>query len=90
METFRVRLFTPSKRRMKNRLLPLMDKWLLRKRVVIASLIAQLKHISQIAHSRPRSVTTFLVNLLGGLIAYCHQPQKPSLHLSTFPLPQAA
>ncbi|MGQ0601849.1 MAG: IS982 family transposase, partial [Anaerolineales bacterium] len=25
----------------------------------------------------------FVVNLLSGLIAYCHQPKKPSLHLDT-------
>jgi len=89
-ETCGVRLFTPIKHRMKNRLLPLVDKLLLRKRVVIESIIDQLKTISQIEHSRHRSVTNFFVNLLGGLIAYCHQPKKPSLHLSTLPLLQAA
>jgi hypothetical protein len=90
LETCGLRLFTPLKRRMKNRLLPLPDKLLLRKRVVIESIIDQLKNISQIEHSRHRSVTNFFVNLLGGLIAYCHQPKKPSLHLSTLPMLQAA
>jgi len=90
LETFRVRLFTPLKRRMKNRLLPLVDKLLLRKRAVIESIIDQLKNLSPIEHSRHRSVANFFVNLLGGLIAYCHQPKKSSLHLSTFPLLQAA
>ncbi|MYC21929.1 MAG: IS982 family transposase, partial [Caldilineaceae bacterium SB0662_bin_25] len=32
-------------------------------------------------HSRHRSTTNFLVNLIAGLIAYTWQPKKPSLHL---------
>ncbi|MCX7602265.1 MAG: IS982 family transposase, partial [Meiothermus sp.] len=39
----------------------------------------QLKNISQLEHSRHRSVTNFMVNGLCALIAYCHQPKKPSL-----------
>ncbi|HPH97909.1 MAG TPA: hypothetical protein PKW33_17145, partial [Anaerolineaceae bacterium] len=39
------------------------------------------KNISQIEHSRHRSVCNFLVNLMCGLIAYAHQPKKPSLGL---------
>ena len=41
----------------------------------------QLKNISQIDHSRHRSVTNFFVNLAAGLIAYTYQPKKPSLHI---------
>jgi hypothetical protein len=37
--------------------------------------------ISQIEHSRHRSLTGFMVNLVGGLIAYTFQPTKPSLGL---------
>jgi hypothetical protein len=37
------------------------------------------KNISQIEHSRHRSPLNFLVNLMCGLIAYCHQPKKPGL-----------
>jgi hypothetical protein len=64
---------------MKNRLMPLADHILLRKRAIIESLIDQLKNISQIEHSRHRSPINFLVNFICGLIAYCHQPKKPSL-----------
>jgi hypothetical protein len=42
----------------------------------------QLKNISQIEHTRHRSPINFLVNLFAGLIAYCHQPKKPSLNLT--------
>ena len=67
---------------MKQRPLPLADRLLLRKRSIIETSNDQLKNISQIEHTRHRSVANFLVNLLCGLIAYCHQREKPSLHLS--------
>jgi hypothetical protein len=58
-----------------------MDKLLLRKRAIIETVNNQLKNISQIDHSRHRSVNNFLVNVIAGLIAYTHQPKKPSLNL---------
>jgi YD repeat-containing protein len=39
----------------------------------------QLKNISQIEHSRNRSPVNCFVNILCGLIAYCHQPKKPGI-----------
>lgn len=81
-----VELLTPIKRNMKNRLVTLSDKWLLRKRAIIETIHDQLKNISQIEHSRHRSSANFLVNLIAGLLAYCHQPKKPSLHLVWEPL----
>jgi len=81
-----IELLTPIKRNMKNRLVTLSDKWLLRKRVIIETINDQLKNISQIEHSRHRSPTNFLVNVICGLIAYCHQPKKPSLRLVWEPL----
>ena len=76
-----VHLITKLKSNMKNRLMPLSDKLLLRKRAIIESITDQLKNISQIEHTRHRSLLNFCVNVLCGLIAYCHQPKKPSLHL---------
>lgn len=55
------------------------DAFLLRKRTIIESITDQLKNISQLQHSRHRSISNFMVNALGALIAYCHQPKKPSL-----------
>lgn len=78
-KTLSVQLITRLKRGMKGRLLPLLDKLLLRRRAIIESVIDQLKNISQIEHSRHRSPVNFLVNLVCGLIVYCHQPKKPSL-----------
>jgi transposase len=90
LDTFGLQLITKLRSNMKNRLLPLMDKMLLRKRAIVETIIDQLKNISQIEHTRHRSVTNFLVNLLCGLIAYCHQPKKPSLQLDVRPRLTAA
>lgn len=75
-------LITTLKSNMKNKLMPLMHKLLLRKRGIVETIIDQLKNISQIEHSRHRSPINFVVNLLGGLIAYCLRDKKPSLNLS--------
>lgn len=75
-------LVTKLRKNMKQRLLPLFDKLMLRKRVLVESVNDQLKNISQIEHSRHRSVVGFMVNLVAGLIAYTYQAKKPSLNLS--------
>ena len=61
---------------MKNKLITLVDKLLLRKRAIIESVNDQLKNISQIEHTRHRSLWNFMANILGGLIAYALQPKK--------------
>jgi len=89
LTTFGGHFLTPLKRKMKPRLLLWTDQLLRRKRAIVETIFDQLKNISQIEHSRHRSPSNFLVNLLCGLIAYCHQPKKPALHLPacpTFPL----
>jgi Transposase DDE domain len=80
-----IQLITKLKANMKNKLMLMTDKLLLRKRSIIETINDQLKNISQIEHSRHRSPLNFLVNLASGLIAYTHQPNKPSLNLSLFP-----
>ncbi len=76
-----LQLVTSVRKNMQNRLMPIADKLILRKRSIIETINDQLKNISQIEHSRHRSFDNFIVNLLSGLIAYCHQPKKPSLNL---------
>lgn len=76
-----LQLITKLRAKMKNRLMPVIDKILLRKRGMIDSVIGQLKSICQIEHSRHRSPINFVVNLLGGLVGYSLKPDKPSLHL---------
>ncbi len=57
----------------------LSDKFLLRNRAIIETVNDQLKNISQIEHTRHRSVWNFMANIFAGLIAYSLQPKKPSI-----------
>lgn len=81
-----LQLITRLRKNMKNQLMPLSDKLLLRKRAIIESIIDQLKNIWPIEHSRHRSPTNFVLHLLAGLIAYSHQEKKPGLHLDAHAL----
>jgi hypothetical protein len=76
-----VQLVTRLKRNMKDRLISMFDKIMLRKRAIIESVVDQLKNISQIEHSRHRSVANCFVNLLAGLVAYTFREKKPSLNI---------
>jgi hypothetical protein len=49
---------------MKNKLMPLFDNILLRKRALIETVNDQLKNISQIEHTRHRSIWNFIVTIL--------------------------
>lgn len=77
-----VHLITAARKNMKHQLMVLGDKLMLRKRSIIETINDQLKNVSQVEHSRHRSTANFLVNLVSGLIAYCHQAKKPSLNLT--------
>lgn len=54
---------------------------MLRKRAIIESVVDQLKNISNIEHSRHRSVVNFSVNLVAGLIACTFREKKLSLNI---------
>jgi hypothetical protein len=75
-----IQLITRLRKNMKNKLMEMRDKILLRKRAVIESVNDFLKNICQVEHSRHRSVVNFLVNLLGAISAYSFFPKKPSIH----------
>jgi hypothetical protein len=77
LETFNVQLITRIKKNMKNRLMPMIDKILLRKRAIIESVMDQLKNISQIEHTRHRSPINAFINIIAGLISYCHLVISP-------------
>lgn len=74
-----ITLVTRAKKNMKNKLMNLYDRLMLRKRTVIESVNDFLKNICEIEHSRHRSITNFLVNLLSALAAYSFLPKKPSI-----------
>jgi len=59
----------------------LWDRAILAKRFIIETINDQLKNISQIEHSRRRSLHSFMLNFMSGLIAYCLKEKKPSINL---------
>ena len=77
-----LKLITKLRKNMKNRLVLMEEKLLLRKRAIIETVNDQLKNISNIEHSRHRSLWNFLGNLASGLIAYTWREKKPSLNLN--------
>ena len=74
-----VQLITGIRDKMKNCLLELKDKILLRKRSIIETINDELKNICQVEHSRHRSFENFISNLISGLIAYSFFPKKPAI-----------
>ena len=76
-----IQLITKLKNKMKNSLMSVADKVLLRKRAIIESVNDELKNMAQIEHSRHRSFHNFVNNLVAGIAAYCFFPKKPMLQL---------
>lgn len=74
-----IHLITHIRNNMKNVLMSMSDKIMLRKRALIETVNDELKNICQIEHSRHRSFTNFLSNLIAGLIAYSFLPKKPAI-----------
>ena len=77
-----ITLVTSIKKNMKNRLMPLLDKLLLRKRSVIETVNDQLKNMCDVEHTRHRSPINFMVNMVAGLIRYTYFEKKPSINFS--------
>ena len=66
---------------MKNRLMDVYDKTMLRRRSIIETINDMLKNVAQIVHTRHRSVSNFIVNLLAGMAAYTFYDTKPSINM---------
>lgn len=62
---------------MKNKLMPMWDKIMLRKRYVIECINELLKNKANLVHSRHRSVPNFIMNICSVLTAYCFFDNKP-------------
>jgi hypothetical protein len=52
---------------------------LLRKRSVIETVNDELKNICQVEHTRHRSISGFLLNIMAAIAAYSFFPKKPSI-----------
>ena len=76
-----ITLITTLKKNMKPQAIDVFDKLLLRKRSIIETINDQLKNICDLEHSRHRSLTNYLSNIVAGLVAYSYQDKKPALQL---------
>ena len=81
-----IHLITKIRKNMKNALMHLHDKIILRKRAIIETVNDLLKNGCQIEHTRHRCLNNFVGNLIGGLIAYNLAPKKPALNIEIIDL----
>ena len=73
-----LKLITGIKRNMKNYLIPLIEKFLLRKHFLIETIFDILKVHMNLSHTRHRSPVNCCVNILSCLVAYQLRQNKPS------------
>ena len=73
--------FVGIRTNMKNRLMDVHDKIMLRKRSMSETINDMLKNVAQIVHTRHRSISNFIVNLLAGMAAYAFYDTKPSINM---------
>ena len=74
-----IQLITAVRRNMKSKALSNEEKLLLRKRSVIETVNDELKNMCQVEHTRHRSVSGFLLNVISAIAAYSFFPKKPSI-----------
>jgi len=72
-----IHLVTGIRANMKNKLMPMWDKVMLRKRCIIETINDMLKNTAQLVHSRHRSVNNFIMSMIAALAAYCFFDNKP-------------
>ena len=80
-----IKLVTPLRKNMKQALMLMDEKLLLRKRSLIETVNDHLKNVCQIEHSRHRSPVNFVVHLMAGLAAYAMLPSKPRIRVDDQP-----
>ena len=76
-----IQLLTKVKNNMRNSLMSVSDKILLRKRALIETVNDELKNIAKIEHSRHRSFNNFFANALSAIAAYCFFEKKTAIDL---------
>lgn len=77
-----LKLVTGIKANMKNKLLPLREKILLRKRSIIETVNSVIKKDFQISHTRHRSFVNGFIHIFSTLIAYTLKSKKPSIRFN--------
>ena len=73
-----IKLITKIRRNMKNKFLTLKEKFMLKRRALVETVIDLLKNIQDLWHSRHRSIDNGFNNMLACLAAYNFRDTKPS------------
>ncbi len=76
-----LKLITTLRSNMKNKLLEMKEKLLLKKRGMVEAVIDILKSVCDIEHSRHRSPVNMLINTYAALCAYTTLERKPSIFI---------
>jgi hypothetical protein len=74
-----LQLITKIRKNMKNKLMDIYDKLLLRKRGVVESVGNILKNIYNLEHTRHRNISNFFVNIFSTIGAYFFKENKPAI-----------
>ena len=74
-----LKLVTGIKAKMKNKLMPLKEKILLRKRAIIETVNGVIKNDFQISHTRHRSPINAFIHIFSTLVAYAFKTKKPAI-----------
>ena len=75
-------LFLNGIHNMRNSLMSIADRILLRKRALIETANDELKNIAQIEYSRHRSFSNVIANSLSAIAAYCFFEKKPAIFIN--------
>ena len=67
------------KAKMKNKIMPIWDKIMLRKRYIIECINELLKNMANLVHSRHRPTHNFIMHLCSALATYCFFENKPDI-----------
>ncbi len=77
LQTQGINLITRGRKNMKNHHLNLIELAMLNSRNLIETVIGKLKLQFNLEHTRHRSISGFIINILASLIAYCFSSNKP-------------
>ena len=76
-----LKFITKVRKNMKKKMHSAFEKFFLRQRGIVETIIDQLKNLYHVEHSRHRSPINFLVNTVAALIAYTWRPNKPGIKM---------
>jgi hypothetical protein len=84
-----LQLITGIRKTMRNSLMPLFDKLMLRARFILETVLDVLKQVQGLEHSRHRSPVNAFVHVLSCIVAYGLKPRKPrfkrDIRLAAYP-----